>query len=216
MAISDGAVMGNRFEKIVYLLRHASGAEDFYVQQEDIMTVFPVMRETVGFEQYNAAHQYDLWNHSICTIMNLPRDNFDDMLYVAALLHDVGKLRCQIKRENDPNMHYYGHPVISKKIVEEELFPYWRENAIVLTDDERQRLLYYVEYHDDRVSLRIKHLRRHLQMVPLPVFKNLMLLEVADAKAHNDLPIIRERIDICSTWSGVYADEKYQEILDGK
>ena len=36
-------------------------------------------------------------------------------------------------------------------------------------------------------------------MVDLPLFKNLMLLEVADAKAHNDLPIIKERIDICST-----------------
>lgn len=32
----------------------------------------------------------------------------DDMLYLAALLHDIGKPDCQVvgKREDDVNMHY--------------------------------------------------------------------------------------------------------------
>lgn len=73
--------MDNKFKEIVYLLRHASGTEDFYTQQEDIMTVFPVMRKAVGFEQHNMAHRYDFWNHSMCTVMNLPCDNPDAKAY---------------------------------------------------------------------------------------------------------------------------------------
>lgn len=206
------------FKEILYLLSHVLRIEDLYAQQERILAIFPVMRDTIGFEQQNKAHQYDLWNHSLHTVLNLPRDNFDDMLYVAALLHDIGKLRCQVKgkRENDMDMHYYGHPKISRAIVEEELLPYWNTKDIRLNNEEKRRLLYYIEYHDDRVSLRIKHLRRHLKLVPLEIFKNLMLLEVADAKAHNDLSIIQERIKICSIWSGEYADElaKQEDVVN--
>lgn len=206
--------MDKEFERVIYLLSHAVRIEDLYVQQERILTVFPVMQGTIGFEQQNKAHQYDLWNHSLHTVMNLPRANLDDMLYVAALLHDIGKLRCQVKgkRENDIDMHYYGHPEISRAIVEEELLPYWNTNGIRLNNEDKQKLLYYIEYHDDRVSLRIKHLRRHLKLVPLEIFKNLMLLEVADAEAHNDLPIIQERVKICRMWSGDYADEMIRKI----
>jgi len=35
-------------------------------------------------------------------------------------------------------------------------------------------------------------------------FQKLMLLEVADAKAHVMLPIIEERVEICSQWAGEY------------
>ena len=76
-------------------------------------------------------------------------------------------------------------------------------------------LLYYVEFHDDRVSLRMKHLRRHLRMgYTLQEFQNLMLLQVADAKAHILIPIIEQRIEICSQLAGEYGKELYQKLLD--
>ena len=137
------------------------------------------------------------------------------MLYLAALLHDIGKPDCQCKgkREDDPNMHYYGHPLRSMEIVRDGVIPALMENDVFLPADEQRRLLYYVEYHDDRVSLRPKHLRRHLKMVSLDKFKNLMQLQVADAKAHIMLPVIEERIRICSAWAVEYADEVYRSII---
>lgn len=69
-----------------------------------------------------------------------------------------------------------------------------------------ERLFYYVRYHDDRISLREKHLKRHLKMVDVDTFKNLMELQIADAKAHVIFPIIQERIDICSEWKNGRAD----------
>ena len=71
------------------------------------------------------------------------------------------------------------------------------------------KLLYYVEYHDDRVSLHQKHLKRHLQLTTLEEFKNLMRLQVADARAHILLPVIEERIRVCEMWAEGYADEVY-------
>lgn len=44
-------------------------------------------------------------------------------------------------------------------------------------------------------------------------FQKLMLLQVADAKAHIILPIIQERIDICCDLAGVKGLELYQMYL---
>ena len=57
-----------------------------------------------------------------------------------------------------------------------------------------------------------QRVKRHLQMVSLEEFKKLMLLEVADAKAHIIHPIIQARIDICGKWSTSYADEMLEQI----
>lgn len=53
-------------------------------------------------------------------------------------------------------------------------------------------------------------------MVSMETFKKLMLLEVADAKAHVIYPIIQERIDICSTWHTDYADEIQKKLNEEK
>ena len=114
-------------------------------------------------------------------------------------------------------MHYYGHPQRSMEITRDEIIPGLLNCSVELTDDEQRRLLYYVQYHDDRVSLRIKHLRRHLRLgASLQEFQNLMKLQVADAKAHVMKPIIIERIEICGQLAGDYGKKLYEDILSGK
>lgn len=87
-------------------------------------------------------------------------------------------------------------------------------NGVEFSQEDKERLLYYVKYHDDRLSLREKHLKRHLKMVDVETFKKLMELQVADAKAHVLSPIIQQRIDICSEWKNGRADE-IKERLKG-
>ena len=55
-------------------------------------------------------------------------------------------------------MHYYGHHKRRMEIVKNEIIPELLAKGIVFGDDEQQRLIYYVEYHDDRMSLRMKHM----------------------------------------------------------
>ena len=71
-------------------------------------------------------------------------------------------------------------------------------------------LLYYVEYHDDRVSEKVKH----ANMVSFDDFQKLMLLQVADAKAHVMIPVVLERIKVCTALAGEKGRELWEEIGD--
>lgn len=198
------------------MLKTAESVEELDEQRELFAFYIPSISVMFGFDQQNHAHQYDLWNHCLHTVLNMDRKSVNDtMLYLAALLHDIGKpdSQCRGKREDDTNMHYYGHPQRSMEIVRDCVVPILLEKGVQLSKDEQRRLLYYVEYHDDRVSLRQKHLRRHLQIASLEEFKNLMYLQAADAKAHVMLPVIEERIRICETWVYGYAGELFNTIF---
>ena len=204
-----------RFERLLELLVTATDMDELDGKREEFTHCIPYLSVMVDYDQRNHAHQYDLWHHCLHTVINLPRNIDDSMLYLGALLHDIGKPDCQCrgKRLDDPNMHYYGHPLQSMKIVRDKVIPLLAEKGAHFSLEECRRLLYYVEYHDDRVSLRPKHLRRHLQIATLGEFKKLMQLQVADAKAHIMLPVIEERIRICGTWTGNYVDEIYATII---
>ena len=206
-------------QKLIGILRHASEVKEIDKYRVEITELIPETRRMVDFNQQNYAHQYDLWEHSLQTVVGLPKDVEDDMVYLAALIHDIGKPDCQSYDERDGkvNMHYYGHPKRSKEITRDGIIPGLIARGEKLTEDEQRRLLYYVEYHDDRVSLRMKHLRRHLNIgASVAEFQNLMKLQVADAKAHVMIPIVQQRIEICEKLSGEYAEELYNDILAGK
>ena len=205
--------------ELIGLLRHASEVKEIDKYRAEITELIPETRRMVDFNQQNYAHQYDWWEHSLQTVVGLPKSIEDDMVYLAALVHDIGKPDCQSYDERDGkiNMHYYGHPKRSMEITRDEIIPGLIAKGEKLTEDEQRRLLYYVEYHDDRVSLRMKHLRRHLNLgASVAEFQNLMKLQVADAKAHIMIPIVQQRIEICEKLSGEYAEKLYKDILAGK
>ncbi len=193
--------------ELIQLLRQAKDIKEIDKSRDEILTLIPELKVMVDFDQQNYAHQYDLWGHSLQTVVGLPRDIEDDMVYLAALIHDIGKPDCQIYdgRDGKVNMHYYGHPERSMEITRDIIIPGLMLKGEKLTEDEQRRLLYYVEYHDDRVSLRMKHLRRHLKLgASISEFQTLMKLQVADAKAHVLIPIVQQRIEICEKLSGEY------------
>lgn len=63
----------------------------------------------------------------------LPRGLEDDMLYLAALFHDIGKpdSQCRGSRKDDVTMHYYGHPKKSREIVDSIIIPKTIEDLII-------------------------------------------------------------------------------------
>ena len=110
-------------------------------------------------------------------------------------------------------MHYYGHPEISKNIVKDEIIPGLDNKGFVISNFDVRRLLYFVGYHDDHVSVKLKHLNRHMKMVTFEEFQKLMLLQVADAKAHVQIPVIAQRVENCSVLAGEKGEELYQIYL---
>ena len=203
---------------LITILRESDSAADIDKHRADIIQLIPKVKIMLDFNQQNYAHQYDLWEHCLQTVVGLSKDIDDDMVFLAAMLHDIGKPDCQTydTRDGKVNMHYYGHPQRSMEIVKDAIIPELLSKGESLRDDEQRRLIYYVEYHDDRVSLRMKHLRRHLNMgVSLQEFQNLMRLQVADAKAHVLIPVVRQRIEICGKLAGEYGEELYRKIKAG-
>ena len=212
-------VVLEKLSNVLCILRNAETAEEIDRHRREILFLLPKTEIMIGFNQRNRAHQYELWEHSLQTVVNLPKDMDDEMIYLAALIHDIGKPDCKTEEERDGEIifHYYGHPVRSMEITKDEILPELAAKGEVLSEDEQRRLLYYVEYHDDHVSLRIKHLRRHLRLgESFPEFQNLMKLQIADAKAHIQIPIIQQRIEICTQLAGEYGEKLYRDILAGK
>ena len=207
-----------KLSELLELLKTANSVEEIDEHREAMALLIPKVRIMFDYDQQNHAHQYDLWNHCLHTVMNLPRNLEDGMLYLAALLHDIGKpdSQCKGTRENDTNMHYYGHQKKSMEIVKDEVIPYLLEMGEQLLFSDIKRLIYYVEYHDDRVSVKLKHVRRHINMVEFEEFQKLMLLQVADAKAHVMLPIIEERISICTALAGEEGIQLLERINNGE
>ena len=202
-------------KEVILLLRNSKSIEEIDRHRDEILKLIPKAGIMVGFDQQNYAHQYELWEHCLWTVIGLPKDIDDDMVYLAALIHDIGKPDCQTPGEKDGkiSMHYYGHPAKSMEITQDEIIPYLISIGESFSEDEQRRLLYYVGYHDDRVSLKVKHLRRHLGLgASLAEFQNLMKLQVADAKAHVMLPIVEQRIEICEKLSEELAEQMYDEI----
>ena len=205
-----------KLSELIVLLKNAENAEEIDAKRAEIGELIPAVKTMFDYDQQNHAHQYDLWMHSLNVAVNLPRAMEDDMLYLAALFHDIGKpdSRCRSNRPDDINMHYYGHPKRSREIVDSVIIPDLDRKGFELSCMDIRRLLYYVEYHDDRVSIKLKHLNRHMKLASFEEFQKLMLLQAADARAHIQLPIIAERLEICSELAGAAGEELYKLYLE--
>lgn len=202
------------WEELITLLKTATDADMIDVHRDDLAAYMPEIRTMFDYDQKNHYHPYDLWMHSLHTVLDIPRGLDDDMLYLGALLHDVAKPLCACRgvSEEDTDMHYYGHPGVGADYVRDVILPGLKEKGIVFCQEDVDRLLYYIRYHDDIIELDIKDLKRHLELTDLNTFKKLMLLKVADAKAHLICPPVQRRIDICSKWATDYADLKAKEL----
>ena len=208
-----------RFEELIQLLKTSEDVQEINKCREEIAEWLPQVRKMFEYDQQNGAHQYDLWMHCVHTVVGMPRNLTDDMLYIAALMHDIGKPDCQVKgnRPDDKDMHYYGHPVRSKEIVETEVIPYLLEKGAPLSEDDIHRLIYYVAHHDDRMYLTVECVKEHLDVpVTFETLQNLMHLEVADALAHVQIPVVVRRVEVCSALAGEEGRKLYEQIWNGE
>ena len=185
--------------QLITLLRESHSIQELNEHKKDIFSVMPSLSIMENYNQNNHYHQYDLWIHSLHVVMYLEKDLSDDMVYLAALIHDIGKpsSRCRSKRENDHESHYYGHPEISAQITEKELIPEMEKNGILLSDEEKMRLLFYVRHHDDPIADKPSKLKKWIETEGKETVHNWMELEVADAKAHVIYPKVLKRITVC-------------------
>jgi tRNA nucleotidyltransferase (CCA-adding enzyme) len=176
------------------MLKTANDVSTIDSIRNDIAQLMPGVEIMFDYDQNHRAHQYDLWLHCCNVVVGLPKNLDDDMIYLAGLLHDIGKP--DSRKENSRGSSYVGHPEKGVEIIRDNIIPAIRSNGVDLSDDAVDRLLFYVGYHDcvDLGSL--------FGVVPRGVLINLVQLQIADAGAHVQLPGVERRILVCREFLG--------------
>ena len=104
--------------------------------------ILPDLRPMIGYDQRNHHHSWDLWEHTVRAVENVPPD---PVLRLTMLLHDTGKPSVCIIDEKGEG-HYAGHHLASAEIALRAAGTLRLDNAF------RDRLVRLVRYHD--VNLR--------------------------------------------------------------
>ena len=105
---------------------------------EVLSRIVPEISAMVGYDQHNHHHHFDLWEHTVQGLENVPPE---PALRLTMLLHDTGKPAvCTV--DDAGEAHYRGHQAVSAEI------------AARVTDDlrcdreTRDRIIRLVRYHD--------------------------------------------------------------------
>ena len=188
-------------QQLIQLLKQAERPEQIETYRTQITQLIPEVSIMFEYDQNNSYHQYDLWTHTLMTVCDLPND-LDDVVYLAALLHDIGKVesRCRGKRENDRQSHYYGHPQVSARIVKQQIIPRLLQSDRTMDDQMVHDLVWLVEHHDDALPSECSRVKRIREKIGGRLFQMWMELQIADARAHVILPKVLNRIVICEKW----------------
>jgi len=140
------------------------------IQSDLLLNLVPELLPTVGFDQHNFHHCYDVWTHILETVRHTPND---PILRLAALFHDIGKPQC-FRLDEAGVGHSYGHARVSADLSREIL------TRLGFPDDWIARVWILIDRHDMQIELHPKYVRRALLRLTPEVFWQLVQLKRAD------------------------------------
>ena len=119
---------------------------------EVIVFLLPPLKEEIGYDQENPHHLYNLWEHTVRAVEEVPAD---PVLRMTMLMHDCGK---PASRTTDAKGigHYPGHQVFSAEMTAPILEKYHFDRATA------ERILQLIEAHDIPLSPERKIMLRRL------------------------------------------------------
>lgn len=110
--------------------------------EHDIFNLIPELKESVGFNQNNIWHIYDVYEHILHVVDNV---SSNIILRLTALFHDIGKPFVYTEDENKVG-HFYGHWDKSNEIFNAFANKYNLDKDLV---DIVSKL---ITYHDIRIN----------------------------------------------------------------
>ena len=168
-------VSSERIRKELSGLLIGKGVKQILTDFSDVLgVVLPEMVPTMGFDQRNPRHLYDVYEHSLRCVTLVPEE---EGLRLAALLHDIGKPHCFHVDEEGVG-HFYGHPAHSGEICSSILrrLHYDNKTADRVTTLVREHDLYLQPTTE-------KGMRRYLSRFGEETIRELITLRRADALA---------------------------------
>lgn len=142
----------------------------------DVIGVFmPEILKTVGFEQNNPYHCYDVFEHTLNAIKNAPNDV---IIRLATLFHDIGK-PCVYSQDENGVGHFYSHGKFSEKIAENVLTRLRCDNLT------KEKVCLLVRYHDRPIELNEKAVKKLLTKLSFEDVRSLLILKRCDTLAQS-------------------------------
>ena len=157
------------FEELCKLLPLVS-AKDLSTFAPILSRVIPELAPTLGFQQHNSHHIYDVFTHTAYVCAATPPDL---ALRWAALLHDIGKVSTFFIGE-DGEGHFYRHDRVGAQLVDEILLRLKAPTAL------REEVVFLVRHHMSRPEPDKRLLRRYLSRWGEERLHKLLLLQQAD------------------------------------
>ena len=145
-------------------------AEDLITFTPILQQILPELGETVGFQQHNVHHKYDVYTHTAHVVEATP-----PLLPLrwAALLHDVGK-PATFTMDDAGQGHFYGHAEESAALADRILRRLKASNAL------REQVVALVKLHMTLLTPEEKVIRRWMSRLGAETLENLLLLQEAD------------------------------------
>ena len=150
------------------------GAGQILLEFPDVVCrILPELAPSVGFDQRNYHHCYDVYTHSVHTLIHTPPV---PALRLAALLHDAGKPAVFSLDETGIG-HFYNHTEESVRLARQAL------ERLRLDTATRERVIALIHRHHLPVELSQKWAGRWLSRLGPELFFQLMELKKGDAAA---------------------------------
>lgn len=115
-----------------------------------IEIIVPEIKESIGFEQNNPHHIFDVYGHTITAIDNAVQN---ETIRLALFFHDIGKPKTYIEDENNIG-HFPRHPIVGAEMTEDIMRRMRFDNKIV------NRVALLVENHDLNIAPSLSFARR--------------------------------------------------------
>lgn len=157
------------------LLTAPGAAEALRAYPEVIGVFWPEMLDMVGFPQRNRHHCYDVWEHTLHALAQVPPEL---ELRLTMLLHDIGKPGCCSIDEAGCG-HFNGHPARSAALAEEMLRRLRTDNAT------RETVVRLVAWHDRNIPRTRPSVASALRQLGETDLRRLLCIKRADNLAQD-------------------------------
>ena len=143
----------------------------------DVFTVFiPEIRPMKGFEQHNPHHIYDVWEHTLVSILSIRPEL---ILRLTMLLHDIGKPAC-FEMDDEGVGHFRGHMKISAEMADVIL------HRLKVDTQTRETTILLIKAHDvAMMPVTLRMVRRRLAQYGEENLRRLLEVKRADTLAHS-------------------------------
>jgi tRNA nucleotidyltransferase (CCA-adding enzyme) len=164
--------------ELLKILQCKKEISQYFLDYHDIIfQIIPELKVTYNFDQRNQYHRHNLYEH-ILTVTDNCKESGDFIIRLAALLHDIGKPEA-FTMDSKGYGHFYGHPVVSARISKDIL-----EKRLVLTTQQKERVLELVEFHDCYIANTRKSVKKAMNRHGVDFLNQWIVLKQADIDDH--------------------------------